>query len=147
MGDATAALAHEVALRCDAAQAFATYVDRIGEWWHPDYTANAETLEAVTIEPRRGGRVYATHRDLGEHDWGTVTSWETGRRLAHTFTLAQDAAYPSEVAVEFYPRAEGGCSVRLEHGGWTAENVAARAKFGDWPVMLERFAALLDRTA
>jgi Activator of Hsp90 ATPase homolog 1-like protein len=126
------------------ADAFATYVDLIGEWWHPDYTANAETLEAVTIEPRVGGRVYATHRDLGEHDWGTVTVWEPGRRLVHTFTLAQDPAYPSEVAVEFSSRADGGCSVRLAHGAWTAENVAARVKFGDWPVMLGRFAALAD---
>jgi hypothetical protein len=61
------------------------------------YTANAETLEAVTIEPWVGGRVCATHGDTGEDDWGEVTVWEPGHRLVHTFTLAQDPRYPSEV--------------------------------------------------
>ena len=102
----------------------------------------------MTIEPRPGGRVYATHRDLGEHDWGEVTIWEPGRRLAHTFTLAQVARHPSEVAVEFDPdRGRNGCTVRFAHGGWTEANVAARSKFGDWAVMLDRFARLAEAGA
>ena len=137
----TSPLTHEVDLACNAAAAFAAYTQQIGEWWHPAYTANGETLVAVTIEPRVGGRVFATHSDLGEHDWGWVTAWEPDRRLVHTFTLAQDPAFPSEVAVSFSSTA-GGCTVRLEHRGWTADNVKARVKFGDWPVMLGRFAAL-----
>jgi Activator of Hsp90 ATPase homolog 1-like protein len=97
----------------------------------------------VTIEPRVGGRVFAKHRDLGEHVWGEVTVWEAGRRLVHTFTLAQDREHPSEVAVEFLPNADGS-TVRFAHGGWSEANADARAKFGDWPLMLERFAALAD---
>jgi hypothetical protein len=62
----------------------------------------------------------------------------------HTFTLAQDPAHPSEVAVEFVPAEDGGCMVRFAHGGWTEENLADRRKFGDWPVMLDRFAALAE---
>ena len=64
---------------------------------------------SVTIEPRVGGRVFATHEDLGEHDWGEVTVWEPGRRFAHTFTLAQDPQAPSEVSAEFADE-EGGCT-------------------------------------
>ncbi|HZM19544.1 MAG TPA: hypothetical protein VFB87_09045, partial [Gaiellaceae bacterium] len=63
-------------MRCSAQHAFAVYTGRIGEWWDANYSANAETLRAVTIEPRVGGRVFATHEDLGEHDWGEVTVWE-----------------------------------------------------------------------
>jgi hypothetical protein len=101
----------------------------------------------VTIEPRVGGRVYATHGDIGEDDWGEVTVWEPGRRLAHTFTLAQDPQHPSEVAVEFEPdesrgNAAAGCTVRFSHGGWTEASVEVRKKFGDWPVLLDRFVAL-----
>ncbi len=59
----------------------------------------------------------------------------------HSFALAQDPAHPSEVAVEFVPDGDG-CLVRFAHGGWTEANVADRKKFGDWPVMLDRFAAL-----
>jgi hypothetical protein len=62
---ATAPITHEYSVRCDAAHAFAVYTGRIGEWWDPRYTANADTFEGVTIEPYVGGRVYATHRDIG----------------------------------------------------------------------------------
>jgi Activator of Hsp90 ATPase homolog 1-like protein len=146
-GDSTSPIAHEYALRVSSDQAFAAYTGRTGEWWDPRYTANAETLEAVTIEPRVGGRVYATHRDTGEDDWGEVTVWKPGRRLVHTFTLAQDPRQLSEVAVEFVPGESAGCTVRFAHGGWTDANAATRPKFGDWPVMLDRFAALADADA
>jgi hypothetical protein len=141
-GESTAPIRHERTLRCDAEHAFATYTRRIGEWWDPRNTANGATLQAITIEPRVGGRVFATHRDIGDHDWGEVIAWEPGRRLAHSFTLAQDARHPSEVEVEFVPGK--GSTVRFAHGGWTEANAAARPKFGDWPAMLDRFAALAD---
>ncbi|MGH2361159.1 MAG: SRPBCC domain-containing protein [bacterium] len=110
-------IAHEYDLRCSPAHAFDVYVNRIGEWWHPDYTANPQSLEAVTIEPRVGGRVYATHRDEGEDTWGRVTVWEPPRRLVYTSTLAQGQDDPSEITVRFTPSGDG-CKVRFEHGGW-----------------------------
>ena len=140
------AILHERFLRCSAQHAFAVYTGRIGDWWDPNYSANAETLRAVTIEPRVGGRVFATHEDLGEHDWGEVTAWEPGRRFAHTFTLAQDPQAPSEVTVE-YSDDKGGCDLRFAHGGWTEANAGDRAKFNDWPVLLERFAELAESPA
>jgi len=140
------AIVHERFLRCSAQHAFAVYTGRIGEWWDANYSANAETLRAVTIEPRVGGRVFATHEDLGEHDWGEVTVWEAGERFAHTFTLAQDPQAPSEVRVEFADDGDG-CDLRFAHGGWTEANAADRAKFNDWPVLLERFAQLAEASA
>jgi hypothetical protein len=62
------AITYELLLHADAEVAFAAYTARIAEWWDPRYTANAGTLESVTIEPRAGGRVYVTHSDIGEHD-------------------------------------------------------------------------------
>jgi Activator of Hsp90 ATPase homolog 1-like protein len=138
-------ITHEYVLRCTADHAFAAYTSRIGEWWDPRYTANAESLDAVTIEPMVGGRVFATHRDIGRDDWGEVTVWDPGRRLVHTFTLAQDSGLPSEVAVEFAPHTGGtGCQMRFAHGGWTESNAAVRRKFADWSVLLDRFAELAD---
>jgi hypothetical protein len=135
------AIAFEYSLPCSPEHAFDTYVGRIGEWWHPDYSASAETLHGVTIEPRVGGRVYATHSDLGQHEWGEVTVFEPGRRVAHTFSLAQDPAHPTEVTAEFAAEG-GGCTLRFVHGGWTEANAADRRKFGDWRVLLDRFSAL-----
>jgi Activator of Hsp90 ATPase homolog 1-like protein len=87
--------------------------------------------------------VYAAHTDVGELDWGQVTVWERGGRLVHTFTLAQDPGHPTEVVVEFEP-SDTGSVVRHAHGGWNEDNVADRKKFGDWPVLLDRFAALAE---
>lgn len=39
---------------------------------------------------------------------------------------------------------EHGRKLRFAHTGWTEENAASRSKFGDWSVMLDRFAALVD---
>jgi uncharacterized protein YndB with AHSA1/START domain len=130
----------EYRLACSPEQAFDTYTGRIGEWWDARYTANAETFESVTIEPGLGGRVYESHRGGDEHEWGEVNAWEPGSQLVHSFALAQDPAHPSEVSVEFVPDGDG-CLVRFAHGGWTEANVSDRRKFGDWPVMLDRFAA------
>ena len=136
-------IAYEYRLARTPERAFETYSKRIGEWWDPRYTASAATFERVIIEPGEGGRVYESHGDGRTYEWGAVTAWEPGRRLVHSFALAQDPAKPSEVAVEFVPDGDG-CLVRFAHGGWTEANVADRNKFGDWPVMLDRFAALVD---
>jgi hypothetical protein len=45
--------------------------------------------------------------------------------------------------VTFSPAGDG-CRVRFEHGGWTAENAELRPKFRDWPLLLDRFAALAE---
>jgi hypothetical protein len=138
-------IVHEYALGCDAESAFVIYTTRIRDWWDPRYSANPETFESATIEPWVSGRVYASHEDLGQHDWGEVTLWQPGRRVVHTFTLAQDPSHPSEVAAKFEPGENGpGCIFRFEHGGWNETNAATREKFGDWPVMLDRFAALVE---
>jgi len=134
----------EYRLACTPEQAFDTYAGQIGEWWHPDYTASADTVESITIEPGVGGHVYESHGGGATYEWGEVTAWEPGHRLAHSFALAQDPANPSEVSVEFLPDGDG-CLVRFAHGGWTEANVADRKKFEDWPVMLDRFAALAQR--
>lgn len=132
---------HEVRVPVPLAAAFEVWVQRIGDWWDPRYTRDATTLRTITVEPFVGGRVYATHDD-GEDEWGRVTAWEPGRLLVHSFWLAQDSAHPSEVSVAFGPDGSG-TLVRFSHSGWTEGNAGVRAKFGDWPVILERYAALV----
>lgn len=77
---------------------------------------------------------------------GRITAWEPGVRLEHTFTLAMSGAEPSRLSVSFESDADG-TVVRLEHGGWHAGNAAVRSKFGDWPLILDRYAAAAERHA
>ena len=133
-------IVHQLTLRCSPAAAFYAYA-HIGDWWHPDYTSNATTLATVVIEPRVGGRVFERHRDGHVVEWGRVTLWAPPRVLAYATHLAQPPETPSEILVMFEATANG-CSVRFEHGGWTEATSAQRAKFGDWPLLLRRFAAV-----
>lgn len=58
---------------------------------------------------------------------------------AQTWTLAHTADHPSSLTVTFSDRVRG-CLV--VHGGWHAGNAESRDKFGDWPEILEQYAAL-----
>jgi hypothetical protein len=131
-------LAIEVA--CSPADAFDTYVSRIGTWWPPTYTASPDGLETVVIEPGLGGRVYERHLDGTVIEWGEVTAWAPGAEVAYTSTLAQTKDFPSLVTVRF-TAAGSGCRVDFEHGGWNDGNASFRDKFGDWAVILRAYAA------
>lgn len=134
-------IVHEYDLVCTPEHAFDVYTCRIGQWWHPDYSADPATLQTVTIEAGVGGRVVATYGAEDEHTWGEVTAWDPGRRLEHTFTLAQPAGHPSTVTVRFEP-SPSGSRMHFAHGGWDEDNAAVRGKFSDWSVILDRFSAL-----
>ena len=68
---------------------------------------------------------------------------------AQTFTLAQDPEHPSTLSIRLEPtgangRRHPGSRVHFAHGGWTAGNVAGRARFTEWSILLDRFAAVAD---
>jgi hypothetical protein len=135
------AIEHEYALGCSPQQAFATFTERIGEWWPADYSPDPGALKDTVIEPGVGGRVFFVVDGLGEVPWGAVTTWDPGHRVAFTSTLAQSRQYPSEVDAVFEAAGEG-CEMRLRHGGWNEGNAADRRKFSDWRLILDRFASL-----
>jgi hypothetical protein len=125
------AIVHEYELRCGVERAFGVFA-RAGEWWHPDYTPDAGTFEDLTIEPGVGGRVFLTHKGMGEFDIGRVTVWEPPGRLVYTSTLAQVPDHPSEISVSFTAAGEG-CRFHFEHGGWNEGNAPDRASSPSGP--------------
>jgi hypothetical protein len=79
---------------------------------------------------------------------GEVLVWEPGHHYAQSFTLAQDPAYPSRLDVTFeVGKHVGGTRVRFAHGGWTPANVAGRARFSEWDLLLGQYAALANTVA
>lgn len=127
-------------LACTPQHAFDTFV-RIDDWWGPSYAP--EGLVRVEIEPHVGGRVTHHLADGTAYVWGEVLVWDRPSHYAQAFTLAQDPEHPSRLDLWFEPRA-GGCRALFAHGGWTAGNVAGRAKFNEWHVLLDRFAAAAE---
>jgi hypothetical protein len=134
---------HSLLLTCDAATAFEVFTSRMGEWWPPAYTPDPDAFETVLVAPQVGGDVLMRMRDGSTHRFGRVTTYVPGEVYAQTWTLAQPDEHPSLLTVTFSDRSHGSLVV-LEHGGWHAGNEEYSEKFGDWPVILQRYAALVQ---
>lgn len=139
--DATAPIIHQRALPVGPSEAFDAWVS-MGRWWPPRYTPDADTFADAQVGPGVGAPVVLRHRDLGDVEIGRVTAWEPGVRLAHTFHLAMPDSHPSALDVRFEP-ADGGSRLHFEHGGWSPDNATWRAKYGDWPLILDAYVAVL----
>jgi uncharacterized protein YndB with AHSA1/START domain len=142
----TAPIRHEYVLPVTPREAFDAYVEEIGQWWDPSYSPDAEGYRGLTIEPRVGGRVYHVDASRGEVVWGRVLAIAPGAVVVHTSTLGQDPAHPSRITAQFVPLDEGGTRFEFEHGGWTEDNAGDRAKFTDWPAILDRYASFVATT-
>jgi catechol 2,3-dioxygenase-like lactoylglutathione lyase family enzyme len=128
-------------LDCSPELAWDAFVRRIDEWWHPAYAPPG--LQRVTIDPLVGAPVTMELADGSSYRWGTVTVADQPHHYAQTFTIAQDPEHPSTLEVTF-ERHLRGCRVHFAHGGWTAANVAGRARFSEWGILLDRFAAVAE---
>lgn len=144
--DAVPPVTHRRELRCDPAAAFDVWVQDVGRWWHPAYTPDPPTYEGATIEPWVGGAVSLTCRSTGPYVWGRVERVAAARLLVHTSVLGQPPEHPSRVTVELVPHGDG-TTLLFEHGGWHPSLAQVREKFGEWPVMLDRYVALADARA
>jgi hypothetical protein len=128
-------------LSCSPEHAFETFTSRIDDWWGRHYAPPG--LVSVEVQPGTGGSIVHHLSDGTAYQWGEVLVWEPPRHYAQAFTLAQDPEYPSRLDVWFEPHGRG-CRMRFEHGGWTPANVGGRAKFTEWHVLLDRFAAAAE---
>jgi catechol 2,3-dioxygenase-like lactoylglutathione lyase family enzyme len=127
-------------LSCSPDQAWDAFVS-LERWWHPAYAP--EGLVRPELEPHVGGAVVHHLADGTTYPWGEVLVWDRPAHYAQTFTLAQDPEHPSTLDVAFEPHLRG-CRVHFAHGGWTAGNVAGRARFSEWSILLDRFAAVAE---
>ena len=123
------------------------FTERFGEWWPRD-AYSPGPIRGIRVEPRVGGEVAMLLEGGDAYRLGEVLVWEPGRHYAQSFTLAQDPAYPSRLDVTFEEAKHvGGTRVRFAHGGWTPANVAGRARFSEWDLLLGQYAALANSLA
>jgi uncharacterized protein YndB with AHSA1/START domain len=125
-------------------EAFRLFTEGIGRWWplatHSVFNADATN---VTLEPRVGGRLYEEAADGRTCDWGSVTVWQPGERVAMTWHPGDEEALATLVEVAFSEAPEGGTLVDLRHTGWEvhgaeAEEDATGYQEG-WPIVLAHF--------
>ena len=126
--------------------AFDAFTRRIDEWWHPAYAP--EGLERVEIEGEVGGRGAMHLADGTTYPWGTVTVWEPPRT---TPRRSRSPRTPSTRARSSVHRIDGRAGDGTPARGSTSRtaagrrrNVAGRARFTEWSILLDRFAAVAD---
>lgn len=128
-----------------AADAFAIFTERMGEWWpfagHSLLEGGAQT---VVFEPRVGGVVCETSADGRRAPWGRVLAWDPPRRFVMTWHPGREEAAAQELEVRFVPEGAG-TRVELEHRGWEAlldQADATRQSYdGGWLFVLDRYVA------
>jgi uncharacterized protein YndB with AHSA1/START domain len=113
----TEPIVHEFTVACQPEHAFAVWAERTSLWWPAGHSVSGAP-EAVTIEPRTGGRIFERAAGGEEHDWGQVLAWEPPRRLVYSWHLRQDRADATEVEIRFEEGPAGATTVTIEHRGW-----------------------------
>lgn len=86
-----------------------TEPDELVKWW-PD---------AVTLEPRVGGRLQLGFEGRGEV-WGEITRFEPGRALGFTWIRGVAPEITTQIEVSFEDLGDGRTRVELVHSGWEA---------------------------
>ncbi len=124
--------------------AFATFTERIEEWWPlASYSVGQERAEAAFLEGRVGGRVYERMQGGEEAHWAEVLAWEPPHRLVLAWRPNPAAAAPTEVEVRFAATGPDETRVELEHRGWErlgAEAAEAHASYdGGWDGVLDLY--------
>ena len=95
-----------IEVRRSADEAFAIFTQEISAWW-PLAThtrarsAEGQTTERITIEPRVGGRVYETLTDGQALEWGEVLAFSPGVLLELNWRMGRPIDEGTHVRVQF----------------------------------------------
>lgn len=144
------AIRRSVTVDCSVEHAFATFTDRIHEWWplaKHSISVDEEGSrppETVVFQGGAGGQVYERTAKGEDLKWADVLAFEPPHRFVLAWNPSRERERPAtEIEVTF--TAEGdGTRVVLEHRGWERLGERAtrsRAGYGEgWKSVLADFA-------
>ena len=150
----TAPIKRSVTVDCSVEHAFATFTERIHEWWplgtHSiDRYETGTAAETVVFQGGAGGQVYERTRNGEELKWAEVIAYDPPHRFVLAWNPSREQDGPkTEIEVTFTD--EGGKTrVDLEHRGWEAlgaEAAEARQSYSEgWESVLAGFADHANR--
>jgi uncharacterized protein YndB with AHSA1/START domain len=127
---ATEAIKRTVTVDCPIEHAFATFTERIHEWWplgtHSiEFGESGTRPETVIFQGGAGGQVYERTTKGEELKWANIVAYEPPHRFVLAWNPSREQDGPrTEIEVTFTD--EGGKTrVDLEHRGW--ERLGERA--------------------
>lgn len=101
--------------------AWKVFTERPIEWWPSSHVLLKNPREAITFEPRVGGRYYERASDGAECDWGVMLDWSPPNRLAMTWRIdgrwqmIDNDVRASEIEVTFNALSPDTTEVSLAH--------------------------------
>jgi uncharacterized protein YndB with AHSA1/START domain len=145
----SAPIKRSVTVDCSVEHAFATFTERIHEWWplgtHSiDRYETGTAAETVVFQGGAGAQVYERTKNGEELKWAEVIAYDPPHRFVLAWNPSREQDGPkTKIEVTFTD--EGGKTrVELEHRGWEqlgAEAADARQSYSDgWQPVLEEYA-------
>jgi uncharacterized protein YndB with AHSA1/START domain len=141
----SAPIKRSVTVDCSVEHAFATFTERIHEWWplgtHSiDRYETGTAAETVVFQGGAGAQVYERTKNGEELKWAEVIAYDPPHRFVLAWNPSREQDGPkTEIEVTFTD--EGGKTrVELEHRGWEQlgpEAADARQSYSDgWQPVL-----------
>jgi uncharacterized protein YndB with AHSA1/START domain len=147
----TEAIKRSITVDCSVEHAFATFTERIHEWWplakHSiDMGETGSPPTTVIFQGGAGGQVFERTKNGEDLKWADVIAYEPPHKLVLAWNPSREQERPqTEVEVTFSDAGDGKTLVELEHRGWErlGEHAAeARESYaGGWNGVLEGYAA------
>jgi uncharacterized protein YciI/uncharacterized protein YndB with AHSA1/START domain len=140
----------QLTVKTAQARAFRVFTEGMDRWWPREHHIGKSPMKKCLLEPRAGGRWYATCEDGSECDVGKVLVWDPPHRLVLAWQItgewAFDPSFVTEVEVGFTAEGPKTTRVAFEHRNlerYGAAAAAIRKQLDDpkgWLITLERFA-------
>jgi uncharacterized protein YndB with AHSA1/START domain len=135
--------------------AFATFVERFGDFKPPEHNLLGAEIAETRFEPAVGGHIYDRGVDGAECRWARVLAYEPPDRVVFSWDISPqwqvetDERNASEVEVRFIAETAQRTRVELEHRhlerhgpGWESLRGAIDSD-GGWPLYLSRYGELV----
>jgi uncharacterized protein YndB with AHSA1/START domain len=145
----------EIVVEAPIAQAFATFVERFGDFKPPEHNLLGAPIARTTFESRVGGHIYDVAEDGSECRWARILAFEPPDRVVFSWDISprwqleSDPDRASEVEVRFVAETTGRTRLELEHRnldrhgpGWESVRDGVADDAG-WPLYLARYAEVL----
>ena len=146
---ATEAIRRSVTVDCSVEHAFATFTERIHEWWplgtHSiDRYETGSAAETVVFQGGAGGQVYERTKNGEELKWADVVAYDPPHRFVLAWNPSREQDEPTTEIEVTFTREGGKTRVDLEHRGWErlgAEAAESRQSYNEgWESVLAGFA-------
>jgi hypothetical protein len=130
-------------IKCDPDHAFHVWTTQLSVWWPRGHSASGDPDTVVTLEPRRGGRIYERTSDGSEIDWGEITTWSPPHRLGYLWHIGRDRQDATDVELTFVDLGDGTTRLDIVHSGWERLGAEAaewrQANTGGWSALIPNF--------